>query len=55
MTWRYFRRDSEVATFDGLYRCPANGKRIVEQKLFKSIGKTAVGSAASATDLSMLN
>jgi hypothetical protein len=33
MTWRYFRRDTEVATLYGLYRCPANGKRIFEQKL----------------------
>jgi hypothetical protein len=33
MAWRYFRRDSEVATLYGLYRCPSNGKRIYEQKL----------------------
>lgn len=33
MAWRYFRRLSEVATLYGLYRCPANGKRIYQQKL----------------------
>ena len=33
MAWRYFRRLSEVGTLYGLYRCPANGRRIYEQTL----------------------
>jgi hypothetical protein len=33
MAWRYFRRLSEVGTLYGLYRCPANGRRVYEQRL----------------------